>query len=391
MSPQPEAFTLHVPESVIADLRERLARTRLPDQAPGAPWAYGTDVAYMRELVDYWRDGFDWRAAGGAAQRLPAVQGAARTASTCTSFTSRARARRPARCCSRTAGPARSSSSSTSSRGSPTRPASAAIPPTRSPSSRRRCPATACRSRPASRASASRRSPTASPTLMTDVLGYERFAAQGGDWGAFVTSRLGYTHRRAPDRHPPQPHAAAARPQMVGRPDPRGAPVPRRARALAQGRDRLPVDPGHAAADARLRRSPTRPPGWPPGSSRSSAPGPIAAATSRACSRRTSCWPTSASTGSPARSARRSGRTTRACTGHGRSPRAGRSTCRPATASSRARSCARRARWRSAPTPTSAAGARCQRGGHFAAMEQPEALAREVARLLPAAALLALR
>ena len=30
--------------------------------------------------------------------------------------------------------------------------------------------------------------------LMTDVLGYPRFAAQGGDWGAFVTSRLGYAH-----------------------------------------------------------------------------------------------------------------------------------------------------------------------------------------------------
>ena len=35
---------------------------RLPDQAPDAPWAYGTDVDYMRDLVPWWRDQFDWRA-----------------------------------------------------------------------------------------------------------------------------------------------------------------------------------------------------------------------------------------------------------------------------------------------------------------------------------------
>src|SRR5690349_13801110 len=62
MTQRPEPFTLRVPDEAIADLRERLARTRFPDQAPGAPWAYGTDVGYMRELVGYWRDGFDWRA-----------------------------------------------------------------------------------------------------------------------------------------------------------------------------------------------------------------------------------------------------------------------------------------------------------------------------------------
>jgi microsomal epoxide hydrolase len=58
----PQPFTLHVPDSDIADLRERLARTRFPDSAPGEPWAYGTDVAYLRELVAYWRGPFDWRA-----------------------------------------------------------------------------------------------------------------------------------------------------------------------------------------------------------------------------------------------------------------------------------------------------------------------------------------
>ena len=55
-------FRLHVPESALDDLRERLARTRFPDQAPGAPWAYGTDVAFLQRLVGHWRDSFDWRA-----------------------------------------------------------------------------------------------------------------------------------------------------------------------------------------------------------------------------------------------------------------------------------------------------------------------------------------
>src|SRR5215212_9652601 len=57
-----EPFTLHVPDAAISDLRERLARTRFPDQAPGEAWAHGTDVAYLRGLVEYWRDTFDWRA-----------------------------------------------------------------------------------------------------------------------------------------------------------------------------------------------------------------------------------------------------------------------------------------------------------------------------------------
>jgi len=61
MVPKPEPFRLAVDEAAIADLRERLARTRFPDQAPGEPWAYGTDLDSLRALVGYWRDGFDWR------------------------------------------------------------------------------------------------------------------------------------------------------------------------------------------------------------------------------------------------------------------------------------------------------------------------------------------
>ena len=57
-----EVFKLAVPPGAIADLNERLGRTRFPDQAPGSAWAYGTDVVWMRGLVDFWRNEFDWRA-----------------------------------------------------------------------------------------------------------------------------------------------------------------------------------------------------------------------------------------------------------------------------------------------------------------------------------------
>ena len=57
----PMPFTLHVSDDDIADLQARLARTRFPDQAPASPWAYGTDLGYLRDLVAYWRDRFDWR------------------------------------------------------------------------------------------------------------------------------------------------------------------------------------------------------------------------------------------------------------------------------------------------------------------------------------------
>jgi len=71
MTVKPTPFTLRVPDADIADLRDRLARARFPDQAPGDPWAYGTDVAYLRELTGYWRDHFDWRAAEAALNAFP--------------------------------------------------------------------------------------------------------------------------------------------------------------------------------------------------------------------------------------------------------------------------------------------------------------------------------
>jgi microsomal epoxide hydrolase len=54
-------FSIHVPDEVLVDLRERLGRTRFPDEIPGSGWDYGTNLAYLKQLIAYWREQYDWR------------------------------------------------------------------------------------------------------------------------------------------------------------------------------------------------------------------------------------------------------------------------------------------------------------------------------------------
>jgi pimeloyl-ACP methyl ester carboxylesterase len=54
-------FEIEVPQEVLDDLRDRLDRTRWTDEVDGAGWDHGTNLGYLRELCRYWRDGFDWR------------------------------------------------------------------------------------------------------------------------------------------------------------------------------------------------------------------------------------------------------------------------------------------------------------------------------------------
>ena len=54
-------FEIAVPDAAIADLQRRLRNTRLPDQIDNSSWEYGTDIAYLTELIEYWQDDFDWR------------------------------------------------------------------------------------------------------------------------------------------------------------------------------------------------------------------------------------------------------------------------------------------------------------------------------------------
>jgi epoxide hydrolase len=66
-----QEFRIDVPETVLVDLRERLAKTRWPEALPGDLWERGADLAYIRELCDYWRDGYDWRKHEAALNAYP--------------------------------------------------------------------------------------------------------------------------------------------------------------------------------------------------------------------------------------------------------------------------------------------------------------------------------
>lgn len=54
-------FSIAIPQEVLADLTQRLTRTRLPGEVTGSDWRYGTNLAYLRELLDYWRTRYEWR------------------------------------------------------------------------------------------------------------------------------------------------------------------------------------------------------------------------------------------------------------------------------------------------------------------------------------------
>ena len=70
-SPRPEPFTPQTASAALEDLRARLRATRWPDAPEDAGWSLGTDLDYLRELVAYWADGFDWSAQEAALARHP--------------------------------------------------------------------------------------------------------------------------------------------------------------------------------------------------------------------------------------------------------------------------------------------------------------------------------
>ncbi len=70
MSEAIQPFRIEVPEAVLDDLRERLARTRFPDQIEGAGWDYGSELGAVKALCAYWREGFDWRVQEEALNRF---------------------------------------------------------------------------------------------------------------------------------------------------------------------------------------------------------------------------------------------------------------------------------------------------------------------------------
>ncbi|MGW5485620.1 epoxide hydrolase family protein [Streptosporangium sandarakinum] len=54
-------FRIDIPQADLDDLRDRLGRTRWPDELPDVGWSYGVPLGRLRELAEYWRTGYDWR------------------------------------------------------------------------------------------------------------------------------------------------------------------------------------------------------------------------------------------------------------------------------------------------------------------------------------------
>ena len=190
----PTQFTLSVPEQHLADLRARLALTRFPDQAPDARWAYGTDLDYMKSLVSYWQNRFDWRAQearlnafpqfrvslphvdlhylhvpGQGPSPMPLLLMHGWPGSVFEFLDIIPRLTDPARF------------------GGDPADAFTVVAPS--------LPGYGLSFKPGQKRFNIEEIAERFSTLMTDVLGYHRYGAQGGDYGAFIASRLG--HARA--------------------------------------------------------------------------------------------------------------------------------------------------------------------------------------------------
>jgi pimeloyl-ACP methyl ester carboxylesterase len=193
MPGQVTATTLHIPEAAVTDLRVRLARTRFPDQAPGPAWAYGTDLGYMQELVEYWQTRFDWRAQEVRLNTFPHYRTAL---SDIDLHFLQVPGRGPSPCpllllhgwpgsvfefldiIPRLTNPAQF--------GGDPADAFTVVAPS--------LPGYGLSFKPGQCRFGVEEIADCMAMLMAERLGYPRFAVQGGDWGAITAARLGYAH-----------------------------------------------------------------------------------------------------------------------------------------------------------------------------------------------------
>ncbi|CAI8035075.1 Putative epoxide hydrolase, partial [Geodia barretti] len=272
-----ERFVIDIPQDVLDDLAVRLADTRWPDEIPGTGWDYGTDLSYLRELVEYWRTEYDWRAQERALNELEHFR--AIVGGLGVHFIHE-----------RGKGP--DPFPLVISHGWPgsvvemlriipmlTDPASHGGDPADSfdvvvPS----LPGYGFSDKPVDRGMSNRRIAGMWHTLMTEGLGYARFGAQGGDWGGMISSRLGFDF--------PQSVAGVHLNLMTGVPAFRGAPDPPLTEAeqefVRQARRWFEDEGGYfhiqrTKPQTLGSRSTTRRWDWPRGSSKSFAHGRTAA------------------------------------------------------------------------------------------------------------------
>jgi microsomal epoxide hydrolase len=190
---KPKPFTVSVADDTLADLRRRLDATRWPDEIPASNWAFGTDLQYLKSLTEYWRNGYDWRAEEAALNRfrhftapiegidlhfihelgegdmpLPLLLTHGWPGSVVEFNRLIPLLTHPSRF------------------GGRADDAFTVVVPS--------MPGHGFSFRENQRRFGLREIADSFVGLMTDVLGYQRFAAHGHDWGAFVATRLGYAH-----------------------------------------------------------------------------------------------------------------------------------------------------------------------------------------------------
>ena len=186
-------FKIEVDDKVLDDLRRRLENVRWPDQIPNSGWDYGSNLDYLKELVEYWRTGFDWR----AQERL---------LNSFSQFKSRVDGLDVHFVHERGTGPNPMPLVITHGWPSTFFAMSKILPLLSDPGSHGGDPADSFdvvapslpgfgfSDRPAEPGMQVLKVADMWAKLMTENLGYPRFAAHGGDIGAGVTSRLGYAH-----------------------------------------------------------------------------------------------------------------------------------------------------------------------------------------------------
>ncbi len=188
-----EPFQIRVPDAVLEDLKRRLGRTRWPDEIPGSGWGYGTDLAYVKELVDYWRTDFDWRAQEEALNRM--AQFMANVGGSDIHFVhEKGKGPNPMPLVVTHGWPGSfwemqkilPMLTDPASHGGDAADAFDVVVPS--------LPGYGFSGRPRERGMHVFNVADLWAELMTEGLGYQRLAAQGGDWGAVVTSRLGFAH-----------------------------------------------------------------------------------------------------------------------------------------------------------------------------------------------------
>ena len=191
MNAQP--FKVQVPETTLEDLKERLARTRWPDEIAGSAWDYGTNLAYHKELVEYWRTGFDWRAQEAAINTFSHFR--ATVGGLGIHFIhERGKGPNPLPLIITHGWPGSFFEMSKitplltdpGSHGGDPEDAFHVVAPS--------MPGYGFSDHPASRGMHVFKIADLWAQLMTEDLGYRRFGAQGGDWGASVTAYLGFAH-----------------------------------------------------------------------------------------------------------------------------------------------------------------------------------------------------